>query len=93
MNLETQPRKPKPRRPPLIAFGQGWVRWFFRMSFTLMYQVRVHRLENYPETDGMLVCSNHQSYFDPLVIGSVCPRPVNYLARKTLFKFRRLPGL
>ena len=63
------------------------MRWFFRISFTLMYQVRVHDLENYPETDGMLVCSNHQSFLDPLIIGSVCPRPVNYLGRKTLFKF------
>lgn len=87
MNLETQSRKPKPRRPVLIAFGQGLVRWFFRTSFTVMYQVRVHRLENYPETGGMLVCSNHQSFFDPLIVGSVCPRPINYLARKTLFKF------
>ena len=52
-----------------------------------MYRIRVHELENYPEHDGLLVCSNHQSFLDPLVIGVVCPRPVNYLGRKTLFRF------
>lgn len=54
---------------------------------TLMYRIRVHGLENYPDSDGMLVCSNHQSFLDPLILGVVCPRPVNYLGRKTLFKF------
>ena len=52
-----------------------------------MYRIRVHGLENYPKHDGLLVCSNHQSFLDPLILGVVCPRPVNYLGRKTLFKF------
>ena len=88
MPAEPQTRQPKsPRRPPLIAFAQVMVRWFFRTLFTLMYRIRVHGLENYPETDGLLVCSNHQSFLDPLILGVVCPRPINYLGRQTLFKF------
>ncbi len=75
------------RRPPFIAGCQVVVRWFFRMSFTVFYRIRVYGLENYPETDGLLVCSNHQSFLDPLILGVVCPRPVNYLGRKTLFRF------
>ncbi|MFK7765940.1 MAG: lysophospholipid acyltransferase family protein [Mariniblastus sp.] len=47
----------------------------------------MYGLENYPDHDGLLVCSNHQSFLDPLILGVVCPRPVNYLGRKTLFKF------
>jgi 1-acyl-sn-glycerol-3-phosphate acyltransferase len=57
---------------------------------TLFYRIRVHGLENFPEDDGLLICSNHQSFLDPLILGVVCPRPVNYLGRKTLFKFRPL---
>ncbi len=57
------------------------------MSFTVFYRVRVYGLENYPSNDGLLVCSNHQSFLDPLILGVVCPRPVNYLGRKTLFRF------
>ncbi len=63
------------------------VRWFFRILFTLIYRIRVYGLENYPDHDGLLVCINHQSYLDPLIAGVICPRPVNYLGRKTLFRF------
>ena len=87
MTSLTSNTKTKPRRPIHIAFGQGCVRWFFRILLTLMYRIRVHGLENYPKHDGLLVCSNHQSFLDPLILGVVCPRPVNYLGRKTLFKF------
>lgn len=51
------------------------------------YRIRVYGLKNYPEHDGLLVCSNHQSFLDPLILGVICPRPVNYLGRKSLFKF------
>jgi 1-acyl-sn-glycerol-3-phosphate acyltransferase len=33
------------------------------------------------------VLSNHQSHFDPVLIGLACDRRLNYLARKTLFGF------
>lgn len=63
------------------------MRWFFRVGLTLCYQIRVHGLECYPAEERLLVCSNHQSYLDPLILGVVCPRPVNYLGRKSLFRF------
>jgi 1-acyl-sn-glycerol-3-phosphate acyltransferase len=34
-----------------------------------------------------MVLGNHQSHFDPPAIGSVCLRRLNYVARKTLFKW------
>jgi 1-acyl-sn-glycerol-3-phosphate acyltransferase len=51
------------------------------------YRVRVHGLKNFPAKGSLLICSNHQSFFDPLVLGITCPRPVNYLARKNLLRF------
>lgn len=81
------PAKRKRRRPLPIAACQSVIRWFFRVLFTLVYRIRVYGLENYPEKDGLLICSNHQSYLDPLILGIVCPRPVNYLGRKSLFRF------
>ena len=54
-------------------------------------KVRVHGLENFPEASSSggpsLVCPNHQSNLDPMLLGVVCPFPVNYLAKKSLFKF------
>ena len=86
IRFQSMPIKSKRRRPLLIETGQGVVRWFFRISLTLLYRIRVYGLGNYPDHDGLLVCSNHQSFLDPLILGVVCPRPVNYLGRKSLFK-------
>jgi 1-acyl-sn-glycerol-3-phosphate acyltransferase len=38
---------------------------------------------------GVLVASNHQSFYDPVLIGMRLPRPICFLARDTLFE---VPG-
>jgi len=38
---------------------------------------------------GMLLASNHQSFLDPVLVGMSMPRPLNFLARQSLF---RVPG-
>lgn len=38
-----------------------------------------------PRTGPVLILANHQSFFDPIVLGVVARRPLIYLARKTLF--------
>lgn len=53
----------------------------------LPFRLRVDGMKRYPRTGPMLVCSNHQSNLDPLILGCACPRPVNYLAKKQLFSF------
>lgn len=35
---------------------------------------------------GFLIVSNHASYLDPLAVGSVVPREIHYLARRSLFR-------
>jgi len=76
----------KTRRSLPIRIAQSIVRWFFRISM-LPFKLRVQGIERYPSHGPVLVCSNHQSNLDPLILGCVCPRPVNYLAKKQLFKF------
>lgn len=38
---------------------------------------------------GLLIASNHQSFFDPVLVGMALPEPISYLARQSLF---RIPG-
>ena len=52
-----------------------------------VYRVRYSGRQNIPAYGGVLVVSNHQSHFDPPLVGIGCPRPMNYLARDTLFRF------
>jgi 1-acyl-sn-glycerol-3-phosphate acyltransferase len=42
-----------------------------------------------PASGSALYIANHQSFLDPLLIGMYLKRPMNYMARDTLF---RMPG-
>src|SRR6476646_4828654 len=70
--------------------GYDAFRVFARFFGVWMYGLRVEGRENWPATGGGLICANHQSMFDPPLVGLTCARRMNYLARDTLF---RVPGL
>ncbi|MHB8956271.1 MAG: lysophospholipid acyltransferase family protein [Pirellulaceae bacterium] len=57
-----------------------WVlaRVFFRFRWT--------GREHFPRDGGALICSNHQSYFDPVLVGICFWQQINFLARDTLFE-------
>jgi 1-acyl-sn-glycerol-3-phosphate acyltransferase len=63
-------------------------RHVLQLLAVLVYRVRYSGCENIPATGGVLVVSNHQSHFDPPLVGIGCPRQMNYVARETLFTFR-----
>ena len=56
----------------------------------LLLRLRVYGNEHVPQSGGTLVCGNHQSNFDPLVLGCAISRPMSYLAKKTLFNWAPL---
>jgi len=58
-----------------------------RLTLVTVFAVRYKGRENIPDQGGGLICANHQSFFDPPLIGSCFNRRLNYLARKTLFRF------
>jgi len=66
---------------------------FFRFAYTvvklavrLLFPFRVVGLENIPE-GGALICGNHSSLWDPLVIGVAMPKDSNlaFMAKDQLF--------
>lgn len=65
--------------------------WFFatlaRIFAKLFFRFRILHRERLPETGGVILAANHQSYFDPPLIGICSRRPVHYLARKTLMEW------
>lgn len=64
-----------------------FLRVLCRLLATLFFQIRVSGRECLPPDGGVMVLSNHQSHFDPVLIGLACDRRLNYLARETLFRF------
>ncbi len=57
---------------------------FFRVYFRLS---RVGR-EHLPKEGPLLLASNHRSFLDPFVIGTMIRRPVYYMAKRELFEKR-----
>lgn len=55
------------------------------------YRIRVFGRNHWPPTDGAVICANHQGYFDPLLVGLTCERPISVLAKKSLFRFPLKP--
>ena len=64
-----------------------FLRLHVRMIWSLGYRVRYTGQQNIPPEGGVLVVANHQSNFDPPLVGAGCPRRMNYLARDSLFGF------
>ncbi len=65
--------------------------WFFatlaRIFAKLFFRFRILHRERLPESGGIILAANHQSYFDPPLVGICSRRPVHYLARKTLLQW------
>ena len=69
-----------------------WLAWSTsRMLFRNLFRCRVYHPERVPLTGPVILAANHESYFDPLFVGSSLPRSFNYLAREDLFS-NRLSG-
>lgn len=52
------------------------------------FNYKVIGLENIPETDGVILAGNHISLYDPILVALTCARPVNFMAKKELFKYK-----
>lgn len=73
--------------------GYDALRVALQMVAVFGYGLRVIGRENWPKSGGGLICANHQSMFDPPLIGLTCQRRMNYLARDTLFPIPILGSL
>ena len=58
----------------------------FRLFFRLYNRLEVRGLSNVPNEGPMLVASNHASFVDPPLVGSVLPIRLRYLAKESLFR-------
>jgi 1-acyl-sn-glycerol-3-phosphate acyltransferase len=66
-----------------------WVLRAILVPFFLVY-FRLSRIgrEHLPSSGPLLLASNHRSFLDPFVIGTLMRRPVYYMAKRELFEKR-----
>ena len=54
--------------------------------FIGLFKVEVNGEENIPKDKALLVCPNHISNWDPIIIGAVTDRQIRFMAKASLFK-------
>lgn len=62
--------------------GAKYTLWAF---FGTLWRMRVHGAQNVPKDGPLIVACNHVSYLDPPVLGTACPRRIQYMAKQELF--------
>lgn len=68
---------------------------FFRPIIVALFPIEVHGLENVPKDRPVMLCANHTSGFDPVLICCAFPSeyPVRLMAKKQLFSIPFLSWL
>ncbi|HMF55126.1 MAG TPA: lysophospholipid acyltransferase family protein [Pyrinomonadaceae bacterium] len=86
--------KAAPQRPKNGAQGEPAVlpSWFIDLVrpvgqglSRLLWKIRYRGLENVPQSGGLIIASNHQTYIDPFWIGFPISRPLRFLAWSEIF--------
>lgn len=70
--------------------------WFARalcLVVLLLRRWKVYGRENVPEHGGLLVVSNHVSYWDPVAVGCALKRRIRFMAKVELFSIPLLGSI
>ena len=87
MRLDFHRRAPGMARWKMLIFWTLGEVFLYRLG-RVLYRLRLYGRENVPETGPIIYVCNHQSHFDPPLVGVlVADRPSAFLARASLFRF------
>jgi len=67
-----------------------WYRYWrqvFQVTMCAIWKVRVFNRHYEPAEGSAVYICNHQSFLDPILMSFALRRPMNYMARETLFRF------
>jgi 1-acyl-sn-glycerol-3-phosphate acyltransferase len=65
----------------------------FRGFLRRLYRIEIAGVERVPPTGGAILVANHESIWDPFVLGVATPREIHYLAKAELFRWWPLSAL
>jgi len=60
----------------------------FWLYYRVFFRLKVIGHENMPKTGGVVLCANHISANDTLVMGTANKRKIHFLAKKEVFKYK-----
>jgi len=63
-----------------------FVQLILRSFMNILYDIEIVGVENVPKEGAVIVCSNHLSNFDPILLGAFLPRHIHFMAKDELFR-------
>lgn len=69
------------------------IQYVLKAIFKILYRVSVTGLHKVPRKGKYILCSNHISYLDPVLVGAYIPRFTYFMAKKELFSVSFLSNL
>lgn len=64
----------------------GFAKLVFKIYFFFANRITLEGTENIPEKGGLVLCSNHIHWLDPILIGICVKRKIYFMAKAELFK-------
>ena len=74
-----------PPRPLLNRVFYRCVQWFTLSIFKIFFFYKYAHADRLPMSGGALICPNHFSHLDPMAVGCIARRRVNFLAKQALW--------
>lgn len=71
----------------------GFAKAIVKPIYHLFYRIQVEGLEHIPTEGGAIICGNHFSMNDPIIVGITANRPVAFMAKQELFTIPVLGGI
>ena len=65
----------------------------FRGFMRALYRIELVGAENVPGVGGCILASNHESIFDPFILGVATTREIRFMAKSELFENRALASV
>ena len=56
----------------------------------IIFFLRIKNIENIPRTGGVMLCANHRSVWDAVLIAATCKRPLAFIGKEELFDIKPL---
>lgn len=63
----------------------GIAKFIFKIYFFFINKITLKGTENIPENGGIVLCSNHINWLDPILIGICVKRKIYFMAKAELF--------
>jgi glycerol-3-phosphate dehydrogenase (NAD(P)+) len=85
-DLDRWHTRARERRASRVIYG--FVRITFQAFFWVYFRMQRIGLEHVPRRGPVIIAANHRSFLDPFVIACMARRPMYYVAKQEIFRFR-----